>query len=414
MYYENDFPFGIREVVALSGLHVRHKGAASWDIDCPFCGFKKGKLNVNLKKNTFMCNYCGKHGGMLELYALLHGTDKPSAYREIKTALGKWADGTEHPTRRQECLWVGHTKEPEIASAAVASARQKHAVYTRLLSCLYLTDAHKEKLLARGFTEKQVERNLYRSTPAFGFRKLAENLLGAGYEIEGIPGFYQEQDGAWSIRFDARGTGILIPVRNIDGDIEGIQIRMDKVHDGRKYIWLSSAGRPMGASSGSPVHFVGDSRTETVFVTEGPLKGDLSHALSGKAFVCVPGVNQYAGLLPVLERLKQNGTKLVYEAYDMDKFFNCACRHDCYDKCSACEQDRDEVIRESAGGGEDVVCAKKRVKRDNIQRGCRKLRQICSDLPLPYKMLTWDMDRNGEWSGNIKGIDDYLVSLKKN
>ena len=33
-----------------------------------------------------------------------------------------------------------------------------------------------------------------------------------------------------------------------------------------------------------------------VFVTEGPLKGDIAHALSGRTFVCVPGVNQYANL----------------------------------------------------------------------------------------------------------------------
>ena len=58
-----DFPFTIREVAEIMNLHIRRKNGVSLDADCPFCGDRKGKLNLNLKKNVFKCNRCGESGG---------------------------------------------------------------------------------------------------------------------------------------------------------------------------------------------------------------------------------------------------------------------------------------------------------------------------------------------------------------
>ena len=73
-----------------------------------------------------------------------------------------------------------------------------------------------------------------------------------------------------------------------------------------------------------------------MFVTEGPLKGDLAHALSGRTFLCVPGVNQSLNLLPVLKEMKNQGTTFVYEAYDMDKLLATVCHGDYREKCREC------------------------------------------------------------------------------
>ena len=46
------------------------------------------------------------------------------------------------------------------------------------------------------------------------------------------------------------------------------------------------------------------------------------------------------------------------------------------------------------------------LKRQNIQRGCLKLAQICREMELSVKTLTWDMDSDGDWVENVKGVDD--------
>lgn len=398
-----DFPFSIADVAYLLKLHIRHNTTAIIDADCPFCGEKKGKLNLNIRKNVFKCNRCGEKGGMLSLYGKIYGLDNQTAYKEIKDALGKNEQAPSYQVRRREIA----PKEPEVPSAMPAPDEVKHKTYSTFFSMLVLADTHRQKLLKRGFTDEQIAENGYKSTPVFGYKKLTKKLLEAGCTVEGVPGFYQDKDGEWTIHFSNKSSGFLVPVRNPNGQIVGAQIRLDHPYDGRKYIWLSSANYYMGTSSGSPVHFVGNPGEKTVFVTEGPLKGDLAHALSGRTFGCVPGANQYANLPPFLQEMKLLGTEAVYEAYDMDKLLKTDCAGDYNEKCIHCENYRKHKE------GQVLSCEKKCVKRQNIQRGCHKLIQICRELELSARTLTWDTDSDGNWAGNVKGVDDYLYDLEQ-
>ena len=398
-----DFPFTIVDVAYLLNLHVRHKNTASLDVDCPFCGEKKGKLNLNTKKNVFKCNRCGESGGMLSLYGKIYGLDNQAAYEEIKGALGRNEQAPSYQVRKREIV----PKEPEISGAVPAPDHVRHKTYSMFFSMLVLADTHRKNLLKRGFTDRQIEENGYKSTPVFGFKKLTGKLLEAGCTVKGVPGFYQDKDGEWTIHFSNKSSGFLVPVRNVDGLTVGAQIRLDHPYDGRKYIWLSSAGFFLGTSSGSPVHLAGSPGEKTVFITEGPLKGDLAHALSGRTFGCVPGANQYANLPPFLQEMKLMGTENVYEAYDMDKLLKTVCRGDYNEKCVHCENYRKDWR------GQAIPCGKKCVKRQNIQRGCRKLAEICRELDLSAKALTWDTDEDGDWAEHVKGVDDYLYDLKR-
>ena len=85
--FSQDFPFGIMDVVELLHLHIRRRQADSAYTDCPFCGDRRGKMNVNFIKNVWRCNYCGEHGGMLNLYARVNNTTNSEAYQEICDAL---------------------------------------------------------------------------------------------------------------------------------------------------------------------------------------------------------------------------------------------------------------------------------------------------------------------------------------
>ena len=75
MYDMTGFDYDISDVVNLLKLQVRHKNSVSLDVNCPFCGETKGKMNVNLRKNVFRCNRCDVSGGMLNLYGRLYGVN---------------------------------------------------------------------------------------------------------------------------------------------------------------------------------------------------------------------------------------------------------------------------------------------------------------------------------------------------
>ena len=63
--YPQDFPYGILDVAELLHLQRRRPGPNSIYTDCPFCGDRRGKMNLNYVKNVWRCNYCGEQGGML-------------------------------------------------------------------------------------------------------------------------------------------------------------------------------------------------------------------------------------------------------------------------------------------------------------------------------------------------------------
>ena len=250
MYDMSGFSYDITDVVHLLQLRVRHKNSSSMDVNCPFCGETKGKMNVNLQKNVFRCNRCDASGGMLELYGRLHGVSSAEANRQIREALGKGEYRTDYQ--------VVHKEEPvEIFNAELADADVIDRTYQEMLSLLTLNDKHQEDLKKRGLTKEQIEIQRYRSVPLFGIKNMVQKLLESGQTVKGVPGFYEDQDGKWTINFTSKNSGILIPIRSMEGKIQGFQIRLDQVMEGRKYIWLSSVKFQNGVSSGSPVHVIG-------------------------------------------------------------------------------------------------------------------------------------------------------------
>ena len=148
---------------------------------------------------------------------------------------------------------------------------------------------------------------------------MTQASIGCSYELLGIPGFYTRY-GQWTL---AGPNGFLIPVRDKDGLIQGLKIRLDEADaPNRKYRWLSSRGRNMqnGTRSYSWIHVTGDRGRKRAFLTEGPLKGDVASFLANDAlFVCTGGVNAIKGLRETILAL---GVREVVEAMDMDQMTN--------------------------------------------------------------------------------------------
>ena len=192
-------------------------------------------------------------------------------------------------------------------------------LYDLMLAHLTLLPKHSENLLERGLSEERIRRNEYRSMPETerGRRLLADLLRSHGHDLHGIPGF-RTYYGDWTL---SGPNGFLIPVRNKDGLIQGLKIRLDDAQQAnRKYRWLSSRNLPSGTRSYSWVHVTGNTQSKRAFLTEGPLKGDVASFLAQDAlFICIGGVNALNGLNDTIRSL---GVREVVEAMDMDQMTN--------------------------------------------------------------------------------------------
>ena len=277
------------------------------EASCPFCGdHGKGKyhLSLNVDTDQYRCNLCGASGNSVSLYARLHGLTNKEAYMELSR------DGNVYPMPQQPS---SQNTEPQPKPLA-----QRHEVYTDMLSLLALSAEHRENLRERGLSDDRIDQNQYRSMPqTLDSRKLLASLLqDIGHDLQGIPGFrtsYRE----WTL---SGPNGFLIPVRNKDGLIQGMKIRLDEGEPGRKYRWLSSRNAPNGTRSYSWTHVTGNIASKRAYITEGPLKGDVASYLDNDAlFVCIGGVFALHGLKDTLISL---GVTEVVEAMDMDQMTN--------------------------------------------------------------------------------------------
>ena len=131
--YPDEFPFGIMEVVELLHLRVRRQQANSVYVDCPFCGDRRGRMNVNFVKNVWRCNHCDEHGGMLALYAKLNHTTTSDAYWEIAEALCDNTHGGPGGRcrlfffRAKNCAAVGQSQPGRDPSDAIPPAGPAYA-----------------------------------------------------------------------------------------------------------------------------------------------------------------------------------------------------------------------------------------------------------------------------------------------
>ena len=349
--YPDEFPFGIMEVVELLHLRVRRQQANSVYVDCPFCGDRRGRMNVNFVKNVWRCNHCDEHGGMLALYAKFNHTTTSDAYWEIAEALcdnthedharsGNEAPqqpvSTGSPSSGARATAAGHSSSERktVPQSDKASPAEIHQTLSLLLAQLTLRPAHREHLRSpkRGLSDEQIEALGFKSTPPpFLCRSITDRLIRQGCRVQGVPGFYRDDSGHWTMAFYKKTSGILIPAIGFDGRLQGFQIMLDvplKHKDdppekpGAKYIWFSSSSKTDGTGSGSPVHLIGDPSARVVYVIEGLLKADISHCLTGRTFAAIAGANNTSPLDPLFALLAQNGTEEIIEAHDMDKYNN--------------------------------------------------------------------------------------------
>lgn len=385
----NQTPISMQDVALKLGLPARRN---SEYVDCPYCHGKR-KLNVNYGKNVFRCNKCGDkaihtQGGPLDLYMLFMGIDDiREAYKALR--------GSEsyQVTKRPQPL-------PPMEEQKAAPIAVRDATYRALLSLANLHERHLGDLMARGLTKEQIVRFGYKSTPS-DLKAVAKELQRLGCTLEAVPGFYEDDKGEWTMVHT--GSGILIPQRNSKGQIQGFQIRLDQPRDdGPRYISLSSRDRKGGAPSHSYVHFRKGLRgIQEVVLTEGALKADVICALSGYSVISVPGVNSQKYLPQAFNTLLKRGMRKLSIAYDMDSETNV--------HVQAAKEKLIETLNNTCTGCGLVV--PERFRKEIYNGTCPRCGRR---LGLSHSVRRWDLDENGKWAGNYKGLDDYLFSLRTN
>lgn len=210
----------------------------------------------------------------------------------------------------------------ETAELPIASAEVRDNTYSNLLSLLTLCPTHQASLKERGLTRDEIDWLGYRTTPTTRLRRIVTELLERGCVLDGVPGFYCQKDtGQWTL--DIRGSGIMLPDRNLNGQIEAIQVRLDKVYN-QKFYNLTSVDQYYGTQSKCCPHYVGvHEGDEVVCLTEGVMKADIAYNFAlGTSYECgfvgLTGVPSYSQFERALEELNSIGVVRINIMVDSD------------------------------------------------------------------------------------------------
>ena len=184
---------------------------------------------------------------------------------------------------------------------------------------------------------------------------IAKKIVGEGLNPSGVPGFYRLDNGDWTFVNEQRG--ILIPICDEHRKIQAIQIRRDNVQK-RKFRWFSSVDRKDGRHAEGWTHIAGPMRS-LMLITEGPMKADIIHELSGHSVIAVPGVNSLTQLKDTIIRLRELGVRELMTAFDMDYLTN-----------------------------------------PNVQKAFADLSSLLGEIGIPFGTYLWNPE--------YKGLDDYM------
>lgn len=207
----------------------------------------------------------------------------------------------------------------EMVEAAPINKRDK--VYKAFLGLLDLSAQHKKDLIKRGLSVSDIIKNNYKSCPANQKPwEICKTLIDVGLDLHSIPGFYTRESkfgtgSYWT--FDNIKGCYFIPVMDAQGRIQALQRRLTNPGEDSKYKIFSSSWRNEGSCSSTPAHMArpAEIKDECVWVTEGPLKSDISAKYLDAIVI---GALSAGSWVPALEMLKEIKDRKIVLAYDMD------------------------------------------------------------------------------------------------
>lgn len=276
---------------------------------------------------------------------------------EKQARSGAWI----HGTKRE-----GFERRIERIEAPRADISRRHQVYSALLERLELRAEHADHLTdVRRLGESTIIAQGFASVPDFNLGRPIVQALAKDFDLQHVPGFWQK-DGEWKMRFQ-NIPGFYVPIRDLQGRIEALQIRRDAMPEGEKrsrYLLLSSdpSEFPQGASSGAPIHYARPDRQATTIITEGALKANICAELLGCCVIGLVAAGTYPFTIGWDLRRAMPEIQKIAIAYDADYRTN-----------------------------------------DKVRRHLTRLQESLSAAGYDARRLEWPIEQG-------KGLDDYLIN----
>lgn len=256
---------------------------------CPFCGYNKlskiPTLSLNLENNKYCCSECGAGGYSVGLYAKMKKLSNDKAFKELL---------------ERECFSQDRTLLEIRPMNQLADIETRDKIYRDFLSMLRLEVQHKRCLRNMGFLDSTIEDNLYKSVPKnYIKRRMIANNLSKKYKLEGLPGFYQEEDFKWIF---SKYNGFFVPVFDANGYIQGLSIHLDKPFNNNQDIWFSSNNKINGTRAKNWIMKSNINEYSTsVILTDSLLLGALAKDITGKSVIAFQNITNSYMILKEIE-----------------------------------------------------------------------------------------------------------------
>ena len=204
----------------------------------------------------------------------------------------------------------------------LADIEIRDKIYRDFLSMLRLEPQHKRYLTNMGFLNSTIEDNLYKSVPKnYIKRRMIASSLSKKHNLEGLPGFYQEEDFKWIF---SQYKGFFVPVLDANNYIQGLSIHLDKAFNDNQDIWFSSNNKINGTRAKNWIMKSNINQYSTsVILTDSLLLGALAKDITSESIIAFQNITNSYMILKEIENTQiKDITFLVRGSKNLDYIIN--------------------------------------------------------------------------------------------
>lgn len=241
--------YPMSELAKKLGYEVIASASNRFMMLCPFHNDKKMGSFYIFDNSRYKCFACGETGDNFNLVAkYLNDNKQPSDFISVVIFIHNLLQGENVDLSLYKIDTFKSTKNINILQNLKDKRileEQKNVFYKVLLKMSKLDDIEKDILINnRCLGEKTIEKIGYSSLltreKAYDYKQHAKMLPNIKLFNKSIPGLYVDYNDELTPLFQT-GRGIFIPIRNEDGLIVALQIRVNESKNGNRYFWYTSS-----------------------------------------------------------------------------------------------------------------------------------------------------------------------------